>query len=173
MSVCMRWERVYYFVESKTTVCKYLNSINSSKCWVSDKIYCGAKTTRRVHTLSDWVAQQWSCILSDSYFTMKASNLIGLIVFVGLLQAGVGITFHDLYHSRDNDVKTKLPRGDRNYEKVRLTVPIHFYSESYDEVFVSERWDIYISFEFWMRLQIANFRSTYTFGLLGTGNWWN
>lgn len=68
---------------------------------------------------------------------MKSKHLIGLLVFVGLLQAGVGITFYDLYHPRDNDVKIELPLGDRNYETVRLTVPIHFYSESYDEVYVS------------------------------------
>lgn len=71
-------------------------------------------------------------------FTMKATNLIGLFVFVGLLQAGAGITFYDLYHPRDNDVKIELPIGDRNYETVHLPVPVHFYSESYDEVFVSE-----------------------------------
>lgn len=69
---------------------------------------------------------------------MKATHLIGLLVFVGLLQAGVGITFYDLYRPRDNDEKIVLPLGDRNYHAVQLSVPIHFYSESYDEVFVSE-----------------------------------
>lgn len=69
---------------------------------------------------------------------MKATPLIGLLVFVALLKSSAAITFHDLYHPQDYDEKIELPQGDRNYGTVQLAVPIHFYSESYDEVFVSE-----------------------------------
>ena len=44
----------------------------------------------------------------------------------------------------DENYTVQLPNGDSNYHFEQLDIPIHFYSEKYDHIYVSER--IFIKF---------------------------
>lgn len=68
-------------------------------------------------------------------WTSSSSSAIcvGLIVWFRVCGA---LTVYDLYNTQDESDVRLLPNGDRQYELVQLKQPIHFYSETYDHIYV-------------------------------------
>lgn len=64
---------------------------------------------------------------------MWTSIFFGLIVW---LRVSSAIYISDLYQTHGEDEIRLLPIGDRQYEMVQLKQPIHFYSETYDHIYV-------------------------------------
>lgn len=62
-----------------------------------------------------------------------------LLIFQIILYTGINaISDEYFYESYEGHVNV-LPKGDSSYEFVKLDVPVHLYSESYDVVYVRNK----------------------------------
>ncbi|XP_058453091.1 nidogen [Malaya genurostris] len=64
------------------------------------------------------------------------SFLVASFAFLAYLGITEGISTRDLY-SYINEPSEVLPRGDEEFVEVKLSTPVHFYSEKYDHVFIN------------------------------------
>lgn len=62
--------------------------------------------------------------------------IVPFVVWILTLQGYFSLELSELYHvtGQNGDV---LPRGDENYQFVKLDVPVYLYTEKYDLVYVS------------------------------------
>jgi nidogen (entactin) len=62
---------------------------------------------------------------------------LNLVIFsLALICACEALTRDDLFEY-NNEPSEILPRGDEQFEFVKLNTPVHFYSDTYDHIYVS------------------------------------